>query len=73
MTLRIPNARSEAADRDASDWGFEGARRFQAQLGLALSPAERLQWLEETVAEMRELCGRARLGHPVGAQKLRED
>jgi hypothetical protein len=29
--------------------------------GLEMTPAERLEWLEETVAELREIQGRARL------------
>ncbi len=45
--------------------GFEGHRRRQARLGLDLSPAERLRWLEETMEELRELVGRARRGRPI--------
>ena len=44
------------------DRGFEGHRRRQARLGLQLSPAERLRWLEETMDELRRLLGRARRG-----------
>jgi hypothetical protein len=40
--------------------GFEGHRRAQAGLGLRLTPAERLRWLEETMAALRRWCGRAR-------------
>jgi len=29
-------------------------------LGLAMTPAERLRWLETTVAEMRRILGKAR-------------
>ncbi|MDE2180335.1 MAG: hypothetical protein KGJ40_05745 [candidate division NC10 bacterium] len=47
------------------DWGFEGHRRRQARLGLGLSPAERLRWLEESMEELRKLVGRARQGHPI--------
>lgn len=47
------------------DWGFEGHRRRQARLGLGLSPAERLRWLEESMEELRKLVGRARQGRPV--------
>ena len=42
------------------DRGWEGHRRRQARLGLALTPAERLRWLEETMEEMRRIVGRAR-------------
>lgn len=47
------------------DWDFEGHRRRQARLGLGLSPAERLQWLEESMKEFRKLVGRARQGRPI--------
>jgi hypothetical protein len=40
--------------------GFEGARRAQAGLGLRMTPAERLRWLEETMATLRRWQGRAR-------------
>ena len=42
------------------DAGFDGHRRRQASAGRALTHAQRLQWLEDTVAEMRRLLGRAR-------------
>jgi len=45
--------------RDEFDRGWEGHDRRQARLGLELSPAERLEWLERTLAEMREILGRA--------------
>jgi hypothetical protein len=47
-------------DRAETVWDFEGTRRHHIQLGLRLSPAERLRWLEETVDEMRQLLGLAR-------------
>lgn len=40
--------------------GFDGHRRAQAGLGLRLTPAERLRWLEETMATLRRWQGRAR-------------
>lgn len=46
------------------DRGFEGHSRRQARLGLKLSPAERLRWLEQTMDELRGLLGRARQGRP---------
>jgi hypothetical protein len=46
------------------DRGFEGHSRRQARLGLKLTPAERLRWLEQTMEEMRRLVGRARQGLP---------
>lgn len=52
--------------KDASgfDRGFDGHWRRQVRLGLALTPAERLRWLEQAMEEMRPLVGRARRGHP---------
>ncbi len=35
-------------------------QRRQARMGLSLTPAERLAWLERTNAEMRALLGLAR-------------
>jgi len=46
------------------DRGFEGHSRRQARLGLKLTPAERLRWLEQTMEELRGLQGRARQGRP---------
>lgn len=46
------------------DRGFEGHSRRQARLGLKLTPAERLRWLEQTMDELRGLLGRARQGRP---------
>jgi hypothetical protein len=37
------------------DGSFEGTRKRQMLLGLAMEPIERLEWLERTLAEMREL------------------
>jgi len=47
------------------DAGFAGHARRQARIGLDLSPAERLTWLEETMDQLRGLLGRARHGRPV--------
>jgi len=47
------------------DRGFEGHSRRQARLGLKLTPAERLRWLEQTMEELRGLLGRARQGRPI--------
>jgi hypothetical protein len=46
------------------DRGFEGHSRRQARLGLKLTPAERLRWLEQTMDELRGLLGRARQARP---------
>lgn len=39
---------------------FEAAREAAIREGLRMTPAERLRWLEETMAEMEGLVGRAR-------------
>lgn len=41
-------------------WSWEAHRREQARAGLRLTPAERLRWLEETMAGMRRWLGNAR-------------
>ena len=72
-------AKTESTDGQKSaddfDRGFAGHRRRQARLGLRLSPAERLRWLEQTMDELRGLVGRARQGQqlnpratPVGTE-----
>jgi hypothetical protein len=49
--------------------GFASHRRAQAGLGLAMTPAERLRWLEETMATLRRWQGRARTsGVPAAAE-----
>jgi hypothetical protein len=40
------------------DRGYEGHRRRQAALGLELTPAQRLRWLEQTLEELTKLLGR---------------
>jgi hypothetical protein len=42
------------------DRGYDGHQRRQARLGLALTPAARLAWLERRTAEIQRLLGRAR-------------
>ena len=44
---------------DDFDWTEAGHQRRQARVGLSMTPAERLRWLEETVAYMRRILGRA--------------
>ena len=46
-------------------WTFAANRSRQIRIGLDLTPAERLRWLEETVEELRPWVGRARRGRPV--------
>jgi len=52
---------SEANERDGDGWdtGYDGHQRRQARLGLSMTPAERLAWLERKLAEMRGLLGKA--------------
>jgi len=45
--------------------GFAEHRQAQAGMGLSMTPAERLRWLEETMATLRRWQGRAR-GTPAG-------
>ena len=45
---------------------FESTRRHHIRLGLQMTPAERLRWLEETVDEMQQLQEPARQGRKVG-------
>lgn len=40
--------------------GFDGHRRAQVRLGLRLTPAARLRWLEETMQTLERWRGRAR-------------
>jgi hypothetical protein len=47
------------------DRGFDGHARRQARMGLRLTPAERLRWLERTMEELRRLVGRAKQGRPM--------
>jgi hypothetical protein len=56
------------ADHGKITWDFEGTRRHHIRLGLQMTPAERLRWLEETVAEMRQLQGLARKSRPPAAE-----
>jgi len=41
------------------DRGFDGHWRRQVRLGLALTPAQWLRWLEQTMEELRPLVGRS--------------
>ncbi len=56
---------SRLEDEGGFDRGFDAHSRRQARLGLQLTPAERLQWLETTMDQLRPLVGRARQGRPV--------
>jgi hypothetical protein len=58
MTKRESDPRP--ADEGRFDSGWEGHRRRQARPGLALTPLQRLRWLEPTMDELRRVLGRAR-------------
>ncbi len=42
------------------DWSHVDTRRRQERVGLEMTPAERLLWLEEILDELLPLVGRAR-------------
>jgi hypothetical protein len=65
MPETTPAAREK--EGDGFDRGFDGHWRRQVRLGLALTAAERLRWLEQTMEELRLLVGRARCGRPVAS------
>ncbi len=50
------------AIRVPDDFGYDfaGTRQWQITMGLALTPTERLRWLDKKVQEMQKLVGRAR-------------
>ncbi|MFP3939510.1 MAG: hypothetical protein ACLF0P_04330 [Thermoanaerobaculia bacterium] len=52
--------KGEPPSPEGHDWSYEEHRRRQTRRGLEMTPAERLRWLEQTMAELRELEGRAR-------------
>jgi hypothetical protein len=56
-----------AAD-SSEPWTFEANRELQLRMGLKLTPAERLRWLEETVEELLPWVGRAEQGQPIGSE-----
>lgn len=59
MIVDVPEAGQGPSDGAPFDGTFEGTRRRQILLGLEIEPAERLRWLERTMAELRALQGRA--------------
>lgn len=51
---------------DGFDDGFDGTAKRQAMLGLRMTPAQRLRWLEAKRRELGRLLGLARrAGRPV--------
>ena len=59
MIVDEHEVRQGPSDCAPFDGTFEGTRRRQILLGLEIAPAERLRWLERTMAELRALKGRA--------------
>lgn len=57
--------RSDEAGDSQEPWTFAGSRSRVLRMGLEMTPAERLRWLEETVEELLPWVGRARQGRPV--------
>jgi hypothetical protein len=51
--------------------GFDGHWRRQVRRGLALTPAQRLRWLEQTMEELRPFVGRARFARPISTRDPR--
>jgi hypothetical protein len=58
-------------DLRAAAW--KAQRRRQARVGLELTPAERLRWLEDALETLRRWCGRARDAGRVGGSGPAED
>lgn len=59
----------QVSEECAFDSGYEGHFRRQARLGLALTPAQRLRWLEETIEEMHRILGRAQSQEPTAKRQ----
>ena len=51
----------EVRDLPEQGWdrGFDGHKRRQAVMGLRLTYVERLEWLDQTMRELRKLQGAA--------------
>lgn len=55
---------AQPASPPGHEWTYEEHQRRQARRGLEMTPAERLRWLEETMAELREIQGLANRASP---------
>ncbi len=49
----------EPEDHASYGWDYESTRRRQQLAGAAMTPAERLRWLEEMLDELLPLVGKA--------------
>ncbi len=55
---------------DPNDWGsHEMNHLWEAEIGLSMTPAERLHWLEKTVEEFRPFVGAASRLEPTGGSR----
>jgi len=52
--------------QDVFGWSREATARRQLRAGLQMTPAERLEWLEEMLDELLPLVGRASSAPPHG-------
>lgn len=50
---------------EAFDDGYDRRSHRQTRLGLSLTPAERLRWLDATMATIRRLQGSPRIENPI--------
>ncbi|HEX2251635.1 MAG TPA: hypothetical protein VHQ65_00035 [Thermoanaerobaculia bacterium] len=50
---------TKAPDTGIHGWSFEETSRRQLRQGLAMTPEERLRWLERTKQELQPLVGLA--------------
>lgn len=64
--MTSPEIRPTHDESASFDRGFGRHALRQARMGLRLTPAERLRWLERTMDELRRLLGRAKQGRPIG-------
>jgi len=64
--MTSPEIQSTHDESASFDRGFGGHALRQARMGLRLTPAERLRWLERTMDELQRLLGRAKQGRPIG-------
>lgn len=60
----------QVSEERVFDSGYEGHFRRQARLSLALTPAQRLRWIEETMEEMLRILGRARNQEPAAKKQI---
>lgn len=65
MTETDPDPRHTGEDAGEFASGFEAHRLQQVRMGLRLTPAERLRWLERTMEELSRVLGRAKKGRPL--------